>query len=182
MIEIIPNTHPIFVHYTVALIPVSAFCYFLGYIFCKQGVGKELSVVGRWCLWFGAFVTIATVSAGFIAYYSVAHDTASHIAMTIHRNWAIATLVAIVLSAILSIILHFKNKSVGRGFLLMMSFTAMLVTVTAWFGAEVVYRYGIGVQTLPVSTGVGHQHSPVDAISDSKSFLQKKHGYGEHEH
>lgn len=158
MIEIIPNTHPIFVHYTVALISVSAFCYFLGYIFCKQGVGKELSVVGRWCLWFGAFSAIATVSAGFIAYYSVAHDTASHIAMTIHRNWAIATLIAILFATILSIIIHFKTKSVGRVFLLMIIFTALLVTITAWFGAEVVYRYGIGVQSLPKLTGVGHQH------------------------
>lgn len=62
-------------------------------------------------------------------------------------------------------------------FLWMIIFTAILVTITTWFGAEVVYRYGIGVQSLPKSTGVGHQHShvssPVDATFDSKSFLQK---------
>jgi uncharacterized membrane protein len=172
MIDIIPNTHPIFVHYTVALIPLAACCYFLGYVFYNRYIGKELALVGRWCLWFGALASIATVSAGFIAYYSVVHDTPSHFAMTIHRNWALVTFSTILFMAIWSMALYFRKKTAGWVFLSMMICTAILVTITAWLGAEVVYRYGIGVQSLPESTSTGHQHSHKNNNTTTSSILE----------
>lgn len=178
MIEIIPNWHPIFVHFTVALITISALCYFIGIFSTKYSLGREFLIVGRWCLWFGAIAAIATVIAGFIAYYSVAHDTPSHLAMTEHRNWAIATFVVILFVTIWSLWQHFKKKSVGIMFVMAMIITFFLVTITAWHGAEVVYRYGIGVLSLPKSEGKGHQHSHDNKQKTSPAIHPntKKHG------
>lgn len=86
-IEIIPNYHPIFVHFTIGLLSVSALLYLVGSILKKQ----NLFIAARWNLWIGAVLTIGTVIAGFDAYNSVAHDAASHAAMTDHKNWALPT-------------------------------------------------------------------------------------------
>jgi len=47
--------------------------------------------VANWSLWSGCLVTIGTVFAGWYAYNTVAHDQSSHAAMTLHRDWALAT-------------------------------------------------------------------------------------------
>jgi len=158
MIEIIPNWHPIFVHFTVALVSVSALLYLVGFVTARHKLGQELLVTARWCLWLGALVAIATVIAGFIAYYTVAHDTPSHHAMTEHRNWAIATFIIILCVASWSAWLYYKEKSLSWMFIVAMLIAAGLVTTTAWYGAEVVYRFGVGVISMPKSTGDGHQH------------------------
>ena len=182
MIDIIPNWHPIFVHYTVALISISALCYFIGFFAKQYSFGKELLIVGRWCIWIGALATIATVIAGFIAYYSVAHDTPSHEAMTIHRNWAIATFVVILMATAWSAWMHIKSRTASFVFVLFMIIAFSLVSVTAWHGAELVYRYGIGVRSLPNSTGKGHQHShDIEQKVHPKSH-QKKKGHSDKLH
>ncbi len=121
-------------------------------------MGQELAIVARWCLWLGAIASIATVIAGFFAYYTVAHDTASHLAMTVHRNWAIATVLAILLASAWSGWRHLKKQPIGVAFLGLMLVAMLLVLTTAWYGAEVVFRYGIGVQSLPSSAEKGHEH------------------------
>ena len=39
-----------------------------------------------------------------------------------------------------------------------MLITLALLASTAWHGGELVYRYGIGVISLPQSSGPDHQH------------------------
>jgi hypothetical protein len=39
---------------------------------------------------------------------------------------------------------------------------------TAWHGAEVVYRYGIGVISLPQEEGEGHDHQKGEEMNESK--------------
>ena len=158
MMEIIPNWHPIFVHFTVALTSIATFFFCLGFVLQNINFGKELLVAGRLCLWAGALAAIATVTAGFIAYYTVSHDTPSHEAMIIHRNWALTTLSVVLITAIWSIYIWLKNKTIGVFFLLAMVSAFLLVTITAWHGAELVYRYGLGVQSLPKESHAGHAH------------------------
>ena len=168
--EIIPNWHPIFVHFTVALIPTSALCYLVGFHISHRKIGKELLLVARWCLWLGAIAAIATLSAGFIAYYTVDHDSISHLAMTEHRNWAIITFIMIICLTLWSVRAYFKKQPIRMTFILSMLLTASLLMTTAWFGAEVVYRYGIGVKSLPQLNEQGHDHSRhPDKITSTKS-------------
>ena len=160
MIEIIPNWHPIFVHFTVALVSVSALCYLIGYFTMKYAFGQELLAVGRWCLWLGALAAIATVIAGFVAYYSVAHDTPSHQVMTIHRNWAIASFIIILAVFSWSVWIFYRKKVIPIIFVLSMLLLFSLLSITAWYGAELVYRYGLGVMSLPKlnQSGQSHKH------------------------
>lgn len=187
MIEIIPNWHPLFVHFTVALITMSGVFYVLAKLMARRSFGDELLAAGRWCLWSGAIVTVATLVAGFFAYYSVAHDTPSHLAMTTHRNWALVTAFGILSCFVWSIVQYRKKMQPTIPFILAMLIVLALLASTAWRGGELVYRYGIGVMSLPQSSGPGHQHSPSDKPENSnhhssESALKAVEQHCDHEH
>lgn len=59
-----------------------------------------------------------------------------------------------------------------------MIITFFLVMITAWHGAEVVYRYGIGVLSLPKSEGKGHQHSHDNKQKTSPAIHPNKKRHG----
>ena len=158
MIEILPNWHPIFVHFTIALFSMSALFFCLAKFASRYKISDQYLVVARWCLWMGAFITIGTVIAGFYAYYTVAHDTPSHLAMIDHRNWAIATFVVILVLALWSILDYRAKKNPNLLFIVSILFGLGLLMSTAWHGGELVYRHGIGVMSLPEGHGVGHDH------------------------
>lgn len=169
VIEIIPNWHPIFVHFTVALFTTSVGFYGLTYITSRLGIASkslinEFEIVARWCLWAGALITIITVIAGLYAYYTVGHDEASHVAMHVHRNWALPTAAAILLSAGWSAWRYFHQQTVMLSFLLLLIIVEGALLSTAWHGGELVYRYGVGVMSLPQSEEVAHQHHHYDEI------------------
>tara|TARA_R110000868_G_scaffold178035_6_gene417435 strand:+ start:1981 stop:2700 length:720 start_codon:yes stop_codon:yes gene_type:complete len=172
--EILPNWHPIFVHFTVALFSVSVGFYILAYLSqqCGSSLSKirvEFEVVARWCLWVAAIMTIGTVVAGLDAYYTVAHDADSHAAMTIHRNWALPTACMIYLVAAWSVWRYFKNTKLSAVYLMVLLIIQVFLLTTAWYGAEVVYRYGTGVLSLPDSAKEGHDHGAASSGSDDHS-------------
>lgn len=156
MVEIIPNWHPIFVHFTVGLLSISVFFYILAYLsdrfnIISSPIKTELEIAARWCLWSGAIITILTVIAGFFAYNSVAHDMPSHYAMQIHRNWALSTATVAVLIAFWSFLRYIKQKALSINLILVLLLMQGLLLSTAWRGGELVYRYGLGVRDLPDS-------------------------------
>lgn len=166
MFEIIPNWHPLFVHFTVALLSLS-----VGLVvvtpYIKSPLQEQWQIVARWALWFGTGFMIITGLAGLYAYNTVAHDTPSHVAMTDHRNWAIATMLLFLVLATWSIVWTRKKKSLGIVFMALMVVAGAVLASTAWRGGEVVYRYGIGVMSLPKAEGEGHNHSHADGKNHS---------------
>ena len=161
MFEIIPNWHPIFVHFTVALLSLAAGLTVVT-LFVKSPLREQWQIVARWSLWFGAGFAIITGLTGWYAYNTVAHDTPSHAAMTLHRNWAIATLILFLLLAAWSVFSTWTGKKLGTLFVVGMVVAGAVLSATAWRGGEVVYRYGLGVMSLPKSEGEGHSHSHGD--------------------
>ncbi len=156
MIEIIPNWHPVFVHFTLALISVSLGLFIVGrFANCDQAI-----LVAKWNLWIGAGISLLTLVAGVYAYNTVAHDTPSHEAMTEHRNWALATLALLVPVVIWSVLAHRQKKAVSMGFLALFLVVGGLLATTGWHGAEVVYRHGVGVMSLPKTDT--HDHGAHD--------------------
>lgn len=156
--EIIPNYHPIFVHFTVALIVVAFGSLLLGHLFkSKQRLHNELLIVSRWCLWICALATIFTVAAGFHAYYTVAHDAVSHKVMTTHRDWGVASFILIWITVIWSSILHIKRQPPRWLFTTLLTVATTVVIITGWYGAELVFRHGAGVISLPQVEVAGHQ-------------------------
>ncbi len=161
MPEIIPNLHPIFVHFTVALLSLSVGL-FVVTSFIQGPLKEQWQIVARWSLWFGAGITVITALTGLNAYNTVAHDGPSHLAMTDHRNWAVVTITLFLLLACWSIIWIRKGKNLSAAFVVCMVIAGAVLGSTAWRGGEVVYRYGLGVMSLPQSSGDGHDHSHGD--------------------
>ena len=157
MIEIIPNWHPIFVHFSVALLSVSFVLFLLGRLAnCGQA-----TLVAKWNLWIGAGLSVMTVAAGFYAYNTVAHDTPSHVAMTEHKNIALLTIALLIPLVIWSVLIHRQNKATGYGFIGLFFLVSASLMATAWHGEELVYRYGLGVMSLPKTDSHdhgGHDH------------------------
>lgn len=162
---IIPNIHPIFVHYTLALVSVSFIMYVLEYIvkrsYPKNSLQAEFGIVARWCLWLAMVFVILTALAGLHAYYTVPHDEDGHMAMQTHKNSAIVSFIFILLVGIISIWRFKQKKEPSPIFIAILFITQLFVLTTAYLGAEVVYRYGVGVikaQTPEMMAGHEHHH------------------------
>lgn len=181
MIEIIPNWHPIFVHFTVALFSVSVGFYTLAYVLTKlhlsPKLSQEIEITARWCLWVVGILVIGTVLAGLQAYNTVKHDAPSHLAMTDHRNWALVTAAGILLASFLSAWRAYKKKGITLLFVIFILIVQGLLLTTAWRGAELVFRYGLGVMSLPQSEGKGHHHPSDSTTQANPSETPSNHSH-----
>lgn len=175
MPEIIPNLHPLLVHFPIALISVSAFFHMAAIVVRGKARAAHCAILAHTMLWLGALAALSTVLLGWQAFNSVNHDEAGHAAMLVHRAWALSTLIVLALlagwdawrSKVDAVpVWWFSGAVVGAW---------VLVGVTAWHGGELVYRHGLGVMTLPAAEA-GHEHHHdngaeathihVDAIED----------------
>lgn len=187
MIEIIPNWHPILVHFTIALFATSTGLFFVGSIFSNKSWGDTLLRVAHVNLWIGAAITILTLLAGWDAYNTVTHDAPSHAAMTDHKNWAFATAALFGVVSVWSLLTNRKTVRVGKLFLLTILVAATLLATTGYKGGEVVYRYGLGVMSTPQVSGDGghgsHSHGEGDDHGNKSSEPNEYQGsyYGEEE-
>lgn len=163
MINILPNWHPIFVHFTVALLIVAAALHLLSHFVSNSGLKNQLVTTARWNLWIGISATLLTVAMGWVAFNAVNHDEPSHLAMIEHRNWAMATFTVLLGIAAWEYYLYRHRKSKGWLFTALLVFAASLLLSTAWHGGELVYRYGLGVMSMPKVEGAGHDHHHDDA-------------------
>ncbi len=171
MIEIIPNWHPLFVHFTVALLSVAVLLSVITQFMSAGKLREQWQLVAQWNLWIGAGITVMTVVAGVVAYNSVAHDTPSHEAMTEHRNWALVTAVLFIVLAVWS----WRRAKAGLGMSMVLLIALLvsggLLASTAWLGGEAVYRYGLGVMSLPKTDSHDHDHA--------KESASGEHGHAE---
>lgn len=183
MIEIIPNLHPIFVHYTVALLSIAPLLFVLNYFLPADSKYKELSFIFAKCsLYLGVIITIATLIAGWDAYNSVAHDKPSHRAMTDHKNWAFVTAAFFAILALWT--LYTKQKSqMSFLFVFLILIASLLLAATGYKGGELVYRYGLGVMSLPQSES-DHTHAEgTPPHDDAPKYITQDSGHNHnHEH
>lgn len=164
MIEIIPNWHPIFVHFTVALLSTAVILHLLVRFIGDEKLRTQWETVAQWNLWIGTLITVLTVAMGVVAYNTVAHDTPSHEAMTEHRNWALATALLFLVLAVWSALRARAGNGINTVILFGLLVGGGLLLSTAWHGGEAVYRYGLGVMSLPKAdahnhASAGHHHA-----------------------
>lgn len=189
MIEILPNWHPVFVHFSVALLSVSVGLHLLDRVLPDGTLRRELAVTANWSLWLGALFAAITVVAGWFAYNSVTHDEPSHAAMTVHRNWGLATLAAFLALALWSGWMRRRATMPVRPgiiFLLLLVAGGVLLAGTAWRGGELVYRHGLGVLSSPVTEaqtdGHDHQHAPASGTGSGGDAMPAVVGHDNHNH
>lgn len=186
MIEIIPNWHPFFVHFTVALLGISVIFFWLSRVATSWRMEDQWLAAGYWNLWVGVLLTVGTVIAGFFAYNSVVHDDPSHLAMTVHKNYALTTLVIYILVLLWSLVTYRAKKEPSLAFLIILTIAGIALMSTAWRGAEVVYRHGLGVMSLPKTdqhdhNAPGHGHGG-GAASEAPKPTSKDAAQPEHQH
>lgn len=204
-IEIIPNWHPILVHFTIALLSVSVALFIAELFVRKQPWHTQLVTVARWNLWLGALAAIATVVAGFYAFNAVPHSSEyQHLAMLDHRGWALSTAALFVILAVWSFAATLRGKADFKGiknltFVSLMAIAGLMLATTGYKGAELVYRHGLGV--IPMQKGVegghnhshsqgGHgsnQHDGAESAAEEQETLidghsDTEHNHGGHEH
>ncbi len=183
---IIPNWHPIFVHFTIGLLSISALLYLVGLVLKKE----NLLIAARWNLWVGAIITVGTVLAGLYAYSTVAHDGPSHAAMTDHRNWALPTAGGFAFLALWAAWKQRGAKTVSPIFVAIMLLASSFLAVTGYKGGEVVYRHGMGVMRMPEVHGDGghdsYSHGGMEGhhqeMEDLRNQDHDHHDHGEHHH
>ena len=161
-IGFIPNIHPIFVHFTVALLSTSMGFFLLGFIVSERTWNEKILTVAYWNLWLGAAITVITVGTGLYEYYTVKHDDPSHSAMTDHRNWVFATAGFFWVLTLWSARNSRWKHPLKKSFITSIVIASVLLMTTGWKGGELVSRYGLGVMSLPQaaeeSPGNSHDH------------------------
>jgi len=148
MLEMIPNWHPVAVHFAIALLFTAVLQLLLGRLMHKFRSVETLMLVGKWNLWLGAFAAAWAAASGWLAYNSVAHDAVAHQAMTIHMWWAIPTATLFVVLATWLWIRRVDPRLEAFPIVLL-CLGALALLQTGYLGAENVYRYGLGVESTP---------------------------------
>lgn len=188
--EIIPNWHPVLVHFTIALLSVSTLLFVTGTLVRKEPLHSQLAIAARWNLWIGALAAMATVLAGAYAFSTVPHNSeAAHLAMIDHRAWALSTAAAFIALALWSLIAALCGTAKFEGprhyiFVTLTVCASILLAITGYKGAELVYRHGLGVIPMQAMMGnAGHHHEEeeggvIDNIMDGLTEGEE----GEHHH
>lgn len=157
MIEIIPNWHPIWVHFAVALLLTASGLFLLfGWKKDSHGNASNALIVARWTLRLGVAAAAGALLTGHWASGTVVHDDLAHSNMMVHRTWAFAAAAAFALAAVIDYLRRPRSSSSVLTNLLVLAGSVALA-ITGLEGAENVYEHGLGVQRLPVVSS--HEHS-----------------------
>jgi len=187
MPEIIPNLHPLFVHFPITLVSLSALFHVAAVATRGKPCATHCAILAHTTLWLGALAALPTVFFGWQAFNSVSHDEASHAAMLVHRTWALATLVLLLVLAGWDAWRSKVDTNPAIWFVALVIGGWGLVATTAWHGGELVYRHGLGVMSLPASEGDhghdhGHAHEHPDTNATSTETHEDGHHHDDHQH
>jgi uncharacterized membrane protein len=137
-----PNYHPLFVHFPLALLTLSAVFDYSGILFKRN----ELNRAGWWCLLAGVAGLFVTISSGLLAAGTVSVPAPAQPTFETHEELAFVV-TAVFCSLLLWRIAGGTNlpERLRAAYFLLLSVGLVLMWGTAWFGGDLVYRYGIGV-------------------------------------
>lgn len=158
MPEILPNWHPLFVHFTIGLLLTAVVFFVLSHLTKEKKKSEQITIAAKWMLWTGAGFAAVTVATGLYAFATVGHDEPAHLAMKDHRLWAIITAGAFISLAVFSLLKHRKGHPLPGLFTPFLIICAALLVITGYKGGELVYRHGLGVLSLPEAEGESHNH------------------------
>lgn len=158
-IEVIPNWHPVIVHFAIAFLLAAAALFALGVILASRPLGPAATLVARANLGMGLAAALVALATGWQAYNTVTHDEPSHVNMLIHLRWALGTTALFLAAGAAAWFDRGRAAGAGMGLLALLVAGSGALIVTGWLGGENVYRYGLGVLSLPQVEG--HQHPGV---------------------
>lgn len=176
MIEILPNWHPLIVHFTIALLLTASALFVMGTLARARPTGAAVTLVARWNLSLGILAALVTLATGWQAYNTVAHDEPSHANMTVHMQWAIGAALVFLIAAGVAWVDRRRPAGAGALLLGLLVIGSGALGVTGWLGGENVYRYGLGVLSLPKSDS--HVHPGGETAPHEHGSSGHDHGGG----
>ena len=145
---ILPSTmdlHPFLIHFPIVLLPLSA-AMDLCALWRRRSDWHSIA----YALWVAGVVgALAAVVSGNAAAAEHWQDAKLGAAITRHEDWATATLVLAIVVLLGRLPLHLKGELTGRRlarWIVAALVISALVWVTGYWGGELVYGYGVGVQ------------------------------------
>lgn len=163
MIEIIPNLHPLTVHFPIAFSFGALLCGVISKLLHKSLVAPYWASAARIMFWLFAVSALVAGITGYHAYNLVNHDDAGHAAMNLHRMFALPAIAMGMMIVAVDAAIYKLGQAIDWLTLTLMLLVNASILTTAWLGAEVVYRHGIGVLSLPeITMEHGHHHSEIE--------------------
>jgi uncharacterized membrane protein len=152
--------HPVFVHFSVALLSAATGFYVLATLFKKHRFQPQWLTVAHWNFGVGLGVTLLTLVFGWLAFTTVNHNAMAHEVMIVHRNLAQVTASGFGLLGLVALWYRASPDYPSWWFTGLLIVCFGLLMVTGLRGGELVYRYGVAVQAVSKSTestnGVHH--------------------------
>jgi uncharacterized membrane protein len=177
MVEIVPNWHPIWVHFTIGLLTIGTLFYALAFAGKATTWAQQALTAARWNLIAGTLFAVAALVSGWLAANSVPHDNAGHANLLTHINWALIA-AAIFITAVVWLGMQWRNsdKKASVPVLLLLLGGSAALTVTGFKGGANVFEHGLGVQRLPDigrhdHAAHGHHHDESAGHEDQPSNI-----------
>ena len=138
-----PNTHPIFLHFPLVLLPTS-FLFLLLALVTKR---DDFFRFGRWLLYLAAIAVLIAATSGFFAEAQVGHESRLHELVHRHKALMLATSGLTLLIAVAAFALR-KNSTTPIRVALSaaLGITVAVMTVGADQGGHAVFGHGIGTR------------------------------------
>ncbi len=171
------NSHPVFVHFPIALFPTALLFYLLG-IFRKR---IEFSRAGQICLILGLAGTTATVLSGYFAQETFPHGETIHHMMETHRSVGFIILALTGILTVWSFLRHEGQPRLSKLFLVMLILNVLAIFQNSDLGGRMVYVEGAAVKAVPHPEAESpHEHGESESEAP-KTVPNHDHHHG-HDH
>ncbi len=141
-----PNPHPLVVHFPIALLMASVFFDMIANWRQREVFEK----VAKWNLALGVLAGIAAVVSGLLAEASVPQFPVIQETVERHETLAFVTLGVFAILFLWRFIKNGKSFERRRTFYLALAVIGILILgATAYYGGELVYKFGVGMPSQP---------------------------------
>jgi uncharacterized membrane protein len=175
------NSHPVFVHFPIALFPTAFLFYGIG-LFRKR---NDLLLAGQICLALGLAGTVISVLTGYFAQETIPHGEVIHRMMGTHQTLGFAILG---LGALLMIWSFLKRERIPKApklFLAVLGFAVLLILQNGDLGARMVFVEGAAVKAVssPAAAPSPEAKQPLQQPKESHPETEKgTHDHHGHDH
>lgn len=153
-----PNVHPIIVHFPIALLILAVMADLLSLLWRQQWL--QWAATGLYLV--GAVAGLAAFVSGREAAESVLLPTAANRVLTDHADWALWTIWAYGVLALVRTVFVWRKQvlaiPIHLAFFCMGVAGMYFLYQTGDHGAQLVYQYGVGVAAVDQSGGSRHDH------------------------
>lgn len=158
-LSMMPNIHPLLIHFPIALLVCFLIMDLLASLFRKE----TFRIAASWMLYLGTLGAMAAVATGFMAAASVTHGAEVHEVIGRHKAFGLSVLGLATLLSVWRIIAGARFSQMGRGLHFLLAFIMVgSMTLGADLGGLMVYYHGVGVKGVKLPDARGHVHDPVD--------------------